>query len=118
MVGPGPLSTMYFVSYKVVQSAREKSHTFLQYATALFEELFSMDVALLCKCEGTNDGVCIDGYLRAVIPQDALAVFLGKFLFHVIFRNYLFSLSLFYVQTMPSCRPLSSSSNHQKMLMF
>lgn len=100
MLGPGPLSTTYYVSYRVVESARQQSLTYLQYATSMFEEFFNMDVALLCKCEGTNEGVCYDGYMRAVIPHDALAVFLGKILFHVFFTTNLISRSLFHVQTM------------------
>lgn len=117
VLGPGPLSIIYFVSYKVMESAREKSLTYLQYATTMFEEFFAMEVALLCKCEGTNIGVCYDGYLRAVIPQEALTVFLGKILFHVFFQLIVISRSLFHGQTMQSTLPFASSSTHHQMLM-
>lgn len=79
------------MSSGILTNIREQSTSYLAYAKNIFEELFDMNVAMLCTCEGNNDGVCSGGYLRAAIPREALDVFLGN-----IFGSLYFSIDFFF----------------------
>lgn len=72
--------------YHVPKVAREKAlktcKTYTAYATALLPEFFKPSVTLFCTCTGSIKGKAADGNVRASLPKEALAVFLGETLLH------------------------------------
>lgn len=96
-------SGTYLISYEVLRSAKELSANYLDYARMIFEALFDMEIAIYCKCEGTNSGDGPDCFLRATIPREAINVFLGKFFYYYIIGHVLIHHSRFVNRTYHRC---------------
>lgn len=71
------LSGRYFASKDILKSARERSASYIQYATRVFDDFFDREVALHCTFNGSRNGVSIDGDLLASLPEEPVSVFLG-----------------------------------------
>lgn len=66
----------YFVSMEAERIAKESSDTYFAYAVLLFEDFFDLEVALYCIFGGCF-GLPVAGDLLAVLPEQAVAVYLS-----------------------------------------
>lgn len=72
--------------------AKESSDTYLAYAVLLFEDFFDQEVALYCILGGCF-GLPVAGDLLAVLPEQAVAVYLSTLASHIFINrpyNYIF----------------------------
>lgn len=69
-----------FVSREVLRTARRTQNVW-EYTKALFLDYFDPNIAVLCTVSGTNDQRLNDEDMRATLPDEALGVFLGNYMF-------------------------------------
>jgi len=92
-------SAKYYLPKVAREKALKTCKTYTAYTTALLPEFFKPSVSLFCTCTGSSKGMAADGNVRASLPKEALAVFLGEIMLQFLQCTSICSSNLLLLQT-------------------